>query len=149
MKKLLITLVTVVAVAGLGVGIAWAAWTATGSGTGSASSGNACLNVNVGSVSGLYPGGTVSVPVDFGNCSTDIALDVTSVTPSMDGLGCIFSATYVFNDDGDDDHDGLSHVAQGEWDTGDTIAVTMRGDAGNPCQDQTFTVTVDATGTQH
>lgn len=147
MKKLLITLLTVVALASLAVGIAWATWTAPGSGSGSAESGNACLLVNVGAVSGLYPGGTVQVPVDFGNCSSDIALDVTSVTPSMDGLGCIFSATYVFNSDGDDH--GVSHVAQGAWDTGDTIAVTMRGDAPNECQDQTFAVNVTATGTQH
>jgi hypothetical protein len=158
-KKLLIAGLTVVALAGLAVGIAWAAWTATGSGSGSASSSNAGLTVSVGSASGLYPGGTVQVPVTFYNSSSSpIGLDADTVTPTFDAEPqgrCGLSGAYVPSWDSDD-HAGVSHVAQYDSDAagyngdaiGDAIAVSMAGWAPDSCQNENYNVYVSATASQ-
>ncbi|MPZ96681.1 MAG: hypothetical protein GEU96_17655 [Propionibacteriales bacterium] len=139
------TSVITAGVLGLAVtGVDFAAWTSTGSGTGSATAGhNQDLVVSAGDPAGLFPNGTVTVPVTVKNVNPyKVALDPLAFDTASTGVaGCDASVVAA------DDKSGLTDVldADGGEATLDFV-VSMTNDAADACQDATFTLTFTASG---
>ena len=133
-------------VAGLmGAGVAFAAWTSTGTGTATATADSAkSLQVTTSPVTGLYPTGSVTVPVTVSNPNPYkvalSALEFTGVT--TDKTGC--SAGTVTGTD----LSGLAGAANVIAPSGSltkNVTVTMSNAAENACQGASFNLTVRAT----
>jgi hypothetical protein len=139
------TAIVTTVVAGLAVtGVAFAAWTSTGTGTGTATAGQSkSLVVEGANVTGLFPTGSVTVPVTVTNPNPyQVALsslDFDSATTTAPG--CDASVVTA------PDKTGLSNVLAA--DTGKAtldFTVSMSNDASDACQGAAFTLTFNATG---
>jgi hypothetical protein len=139
------TAIVTTIVAGLAVtGVAFAAWTSTGTGTATASAGNAkSLVVEGADVNGLFPTGSVTVPVTVTNPNDyKIALSSLEFTgASTTQAGCDASVVTAPS------KSGLTDVlgANGGSATLD-FTVSMSNAAADACQGASFTLGFTATG---
>ena len=129
----------------MGAGIAFAAWTSTGSGSATATAGSAkSLQVATSPATGLYPTGSVTVPVTVTNPNPyKVALSSIEFTGiSTDKTGC--SAGAVTGTD----LTGLSGAANVIAPSGSVtkeLTVSMSNAAENACQGASFNLAVRAT----
>jgi hypothetical protein len=133
-------------VAGLmGAGVAFAAWTSTGTGTATATADSAkSLQVTSSPVTGLFPTGSIAVPVTVTNPNPyKVALSSLQVVGiATDRTGC--SAGSVTGAD----LTGLSGAANVIAPSGSLtkdLTVTMSNAAENACQGASFNLSVRAT----
>jgi hypothetical protein len=139
-KRVLVVGGTVAALTG--VGVAFAAWTSTGTGAGTATAGTAKnLTVTAGAPSGLYPTGTVTMPVTVTNNNTYKVqldtidfIDATASTP-----GC--SASTVTSAGGSYQNVFIAPGASVSKD----LTVSMTNAAEDACQGASFTLRYLAT----
>ncbi len=127
----------------MATGTAVAYWTSTGTGTGSATAGTISLSVANQSVTGLYPGGSVTVSFDVTNTSASGALDVTGVSQdsvNTETTGCT-AANVAFTPTAP----LPTGIAAGGTGTV-TGTVTMSAAAENACQGATFSIGLTVTG---
>lgn len=121
----------------IGGGIAFAAWTSTGTGSGDATAGTAGdLTVSVGSASGLYPTGSVTVPFTVTN-DNDYEVTLSGAEPSNFTVDAGHSTCNVASVDGVDVV--LSDVvAAAGTSASRNVTVTMSNAATDACQGATF-----------
>ena len=120
-----------------GVGVAFAAWTSTGTGTGTTTAATAKnLTVTAGAPTGLFPTGTVTMPVTVTNNNTyKVQLDsIDFVDAAASVPAC--SASTVTSTGGT--YQGV-FIAPGASVTRD-LAVTMSNAAEDACQGAAFTL---------
>ena len=125
-----------------GAGVAFAAWTSTGTGTGTATAGTAkALTVTAGSPSGLYPSGTVTMPVTVTNTNSyKVQLDsIDFVDATASAAGC--SASTVTS--AGSSYQGVV-IAPGGSVTKE-LPVSMSVNAEDACQGAAFTLRYSAT----
>ena len=133
-------------VAGLmGAGVAFAAWTSTGTGTATATAGSAkSLQVTTSPVTGLFPTGSVTVPVTVTNPNPYkvalSSLEFAGVT--ADKTGCSASAVTGVDLTG---LTGAANVIAPAGSLTKDLTVTMSNAAENACQGASFDLTVRAT----
>ncbi|MBK5306261.1 MAG: hypothetical protein JJD92_06185 [Frankiaceae bacterium] len=81
-KRILAIGLPVVLLVGTGVGYAY--WTGAGAGSGTATAAGSITDAGLSAaVSGLVPGGTVTVPVTVSNPNATTSISLTSVTPGV------------------------------------------------------------------
>jgi hypothetical protein len=139
------TAIVTAIVAGLAVtGVAFAAWTSTGTGTGTAAAGQSKnLVVEGASVTGLFPTGSVTVPVTVTNDNPYkvalTSLDFVGATASASG--CDASVVTA------PDQSGLTNVLSANGGKATLpFTVSMSNAAADACQGASFELTFNATG---
>lgn len=139
-KRVLVVGGTVAALSG--VGVAFAAWTSTGTGAGTATAGTAKnLTVTAGAPTGLYPTGSVTMPVTVTNNNPyKVSLDaIDFVDASTSVPGC--SASVVTSTGGSYQNVLIAPGASVSKD----LTVSMGNSAEDACQGASFTLRYLAT----
>jgi hypothetical protein len=129
----------------MGAGVAFAAWTATGTGSGSATGGTAVpLVVTVGTVSNLYPTGTVQVGFTVKN-NNPYAVTLAGGTPSGFAVDAGHSTCNIASISGS--AVVLSDVIlAGGTSPSHNVPVSMSNAAVDACQGATFTFNLTVNG---
>ncbi len=125
-----------------GVGVAFAAWTSTGTGSGTATAGTAKnLTVAAGAPTGLYPTGTVTMPVTVTNNNAyKVQLDTIDFVDATSSIpGC--SASVVTSTGGSYSNVVIAPGASVSKD----VSVSMSNAAEDACQGASFTLRYLAT----
>jgi hypothetical protein len=129
----------------IGGGVAFAAWTSTGTGHGTAAAATAiALDVNVGSVSNLFPTSYVDVPFTVKN-TNPYQITLSSAVPSHIAVDSAHTACGVESITADTVTLG-DVIEPGASSSSHMVRVHMSNGAIDACQDATFTFDLTANG---